>query len=488
MLISVIKTMVSHGGVMVLSILTSLILIPLLLVSYGQDGLGSYWVVLSTVSVMGFLEFGLLTTSSKFYAMAVGGNQGQLWASTARLLKRYVAILLVLLLLASLLVYTLVIGEPIGIQDAWLADAKLLFITLAATLGLSIFTIPFSAKLQAFEHIQTLYFSQFLNSFFRFFLSLAVVWFDQPLWLLGAVALFTTMISSGYQIFFANRIQTIPQNGAGEDLSWKKMFVVMLPISILMLGDLLRFTMDNMIVGAFLGTALVAVYGVGFLPAELIKQAMAPFSRFFMVWASQDAGRDEYHHERLFKFSDYAGVPIAIVCTATAASAPVLIQLWMGDAFVDEASVVLAVLMFGFLFALPQAGVTGHLIGTGKQWPLAWLTLAEGAVNLLLTLLLVSHLGLLGVAIGTCIPMVISKGFVQPWLLAKHHHLAYWYVWRHLLLAPLLWAMLVFGVLAWPAWQVQSLWEYMAYFMLVFGIAGVPVLRRMMAVWKLRHG
>ena len=64
----------------------------------------------------------------------------------------------------------------------------------------------------------------------------------------------------------------------------------------------------------------------------------------------------------------------------------------------------------------------------------------------LLTLFLITQWGLLGVAVGTCIPMVISKGFVQPWLLARLHNLSYFYVWRNLLLEPLLWGIGVFVI------------------------------------------
>jgi len=488
MLPQVVKTMVSHSGVMLLSVLSSLVLIPLLMTTYGKDGLGSYWLILSIISVLGFLEFGLLTSSSTFFAKARGGGLGRLWVSTDRLIKRYVVILLLILALVASLVYIVWIGERAGIQADWLDDAQYLFVALIVSLALSIITIPFAAKLQAFEQIQVLYFAQFLNVLFRLVISLIVVYLEYSLWLLGLAALLATCVSSMYQIYFARKITNTPSQKHGDTLSWKKMFMVMLPISVLMLGDLLRFTVDTMIVGAVLGTTMVAVYGVGFLPAEFLKQAMSPFSRFFMVWASLDDGKREKNHDRLFQFAKYAGIPIAIMCALIAASAPLLIQAWMGEEFVAEAAVVLPVLLLGFVFALPQAGVTGHLIGAGQQWNLAWLTLAEGICNVLLTLFLIAEWGLLGVAIGTCIPMVLSKGFIQPWLLAKLHDLSYFYVWRHLLLAPLLWGAGVFVILVWPAWHVNHLWEYVAFGCLAFVVAGVPILYRGYMVWKVKHG
>ncbi len=488
MVMQLLTTMVSHGGTMLLSVLSSLILIPLLLAVYGQDGLGSYWVVLSIISVLSFLEFGLLTVSSKFLAQARGGCLGHLWSSTLRVIRRYIMILLILLTLAATLIYFLWLGEQAGIQVLWLHDSRYLFIALTVSLALSIFTIPFAAKLQAFEEIQTLYFAQFMSTLLRFVFSLTVVYMEYSLWLLGLSALLATCVSSAYQIYSSRKVDDSSFIQKGNTLSWKHMFTVMLPISVLMLGDILRFTVDMMIVGAMLGTAMVAVYGVGFLPAELLKQAMSPFSRFFMVWASLDDGKGSKNHYRIFQFAKYAGVPVAIMCGVVAASSPLLIQAWMGEAFVSEAALVLPVLLLGFLFALPQTGITGHLIGAGQEWPLAWITLLEGICNVLLTLLLITQWGLLGVAIGTCIPMIISKGFVQPWLLARLHKLSYFYVWRHLLLEPLLWGIGVFVILLWPAWHVSQLWEYVAFGCLLLLVAGVPIFHRGYAVWKVRHG
>jgi hypothetical protein len=43
----------------------------------------------------------------------------------------------------------------------------------------------------------------------------------------------------------------------------------------------------------------------------------------------------------------------------------------------------------------------------------------EGVANLVLSILLVRHFGLLGVALGTMIPMALTKLFVQPWYFCR---------------------------------------------------------------------
>jgi hypothetical protein len=46
----------------------------------------------------------------------------------------------------------------------------------------------------------------------------------------------------------------------------------------------------------------------------------------------------------------------------------------------------------------------------------------EGLANLVLSILLVRHFGLLGVALGTMVPMAFTKLFVQPWYFCRIMH------------------------------------------------------------------
>src|ERR1039457_1206567 len=55
------------------------------------------------------------------------------------------------------------------------------------------------------------------------------------------------------------------------------------------------------------------------------------------------------------------------------------------------------------------------LVGMAKHKVLAYVTLAEGIANLLLSIILVRKIGLIGVAWGTVIPHAISTAVVIPY-------------------------------------------------------------------------
>lgn len=91
--------------------------------------------------------------------------------------------------------------------------------------------------------------------------------------------------------------------------------------------------------------------------------------------------------------------------------------LWMGPQYAYSA-VILGVL------AIPQFFTTGArvgsslLVGMAKIGPMAIAALCEGISNLVLSLILVRHFGLLGVAIGTLVPGLVNNLWL-PWYVSR---------------------------------------------------------------------
>ena len=100
------------------------------------------------------------------------------------------------------------------------------------------------------------------------------------------------------------------------------------------------------------------------------------------------------------------------------------IERWMGTDYLD-AYPVLAILVLGFVLAIWQAPSFDFLFGTSKQKFVALINSIEGISNLILSLVLVRYLGLVGVALGTLIPMVVIKLLVQPIYVSRALSISY---------------------------------------------------------------
>jgi O-antigen/teichoic acid export membrane protein len=97
------------------------------------------------------------------------------------------------------------------------------------------------------------------------------------------------------------------------------------------------------------------------------------------------------------------------VCLMTFA-AP-LITRWMGPEF--EASVLpLQVLAVTGIVLVGQGPLGNILLGTGRHRLVAYVALGEALANLVLSVMLVRRYGILGVAIGTAVPVIAANLFI----------------------------------------------------------------------------
>jgi O-antigen/teichoic acid export membrane protein len=112
------------------------------------------------------------------------------------------------------------------------------------------------------------------------------------------------------------------------------------------------------------------------------------------------------------------------------------IALWIGKD-IAESALLLKILTIGILAHLCEMTVTTTLVGMGRAHVVARWVLAQAAVNLVLSLALVRPFGLMGVALGTSISMVLFAVISIPVYFRYHLHVPLGDFARRALLPPL---------------------------------------------------
>ena len=176
------------------------------------------------------------------------------------------------------------------------------------------------------------------------------------------------------------------------------------------------FNLDNVVVGAALGTSAVAIYAVTLRLADYQRQLCNQFNGFLfpIVVRLRAAGSEGALQTVLIE-----GTRIALVLVTGATigvigfGRPLLIR-WMGPAF-EAGAVPLYVLALAGVVLVGQGPLGNILLGTGRHRLVAWVSLGEALANLALSVVLVRRFGLLGVAIGTAVPIAIANlGILLP--------------------------------------------------------------------------
>jgi O-antigen/teichoic acid export membrane protein len=120
-----------------------------------------------------------------------------------------------------------------------------------------------------------------------------------------------------------------------------------------------------------------------------------------------------------------------------------LLQLWVGKELVSAYSLVV-VLALGYMVNLTQHSALLIIIAKGQHGPLGWWTIAEGVANIVLSVIWGRSHGLLGVAMGTIVPMLAVKLLIQPWYALKAAEMSAWEYLHKGLGRPLLAGLLFF--------------------------------------------
>jgi O-antigen/teichoic acid export membrane protein len=204
-------------------------------------------------------------------------------------------------------------------------------------------------------------------------------------------------------------------------------------------GEYLRFYTDSAVIGRVLTIALITPFSIASRLMEYFKSVLGAVNGPVMARMSELDGQERHEELRSFFLSS---TRLTMMITLFVASlllldGKVLIHLWVGPGF-DVAYTVAVILLAGYIASFGQQPCMLIIFARAKHHrALSWWTLAEGLANVILSVYWARRYGLLGVAWGTTIPLLISKTIIQPWYALRLARVQAWQYVREGLLRPL---------------------------------------------------
>ncbi|UCC95043.1 MAG: polysaccharide biosynthesis protein [Candidatus Omnitrophota bacterium] len=420
--------------------LVALMLMPFIIRSLGNRMYG-LWIVVGTFTGYYWLfDLGLGSAIQRYVSRAIGRkdyHEANVVINTTLFLF---SILGLCILLTSVIVAAV---GPLLIRD--IAQDTLTFQKIILILGIG-FAIDFPMRV----------FSGILTSHIRYDLKTSIGLFT----LAARTILIVVFLKNGYGIF-ALALITIAVNmlryvmtffvakGVAGYLVISKKFIDRKQIKSLFrysgftfinqIATRLRFHIDNFVIAAFLGLSFVTIYSIA---ARLIRYFMefilSAIGIMVPVFSQYEAKGDyaSIRNKFLFmtKISGYLSILIGGILIIFGRA---FIQRWMGQDYIS-AYPVLVVLVVGIIFSCIQTPSAQLLYGISKHKFYAILNSIEGVANIILSVILVKRFGLMGVALGTTIPMIINKVFIQPVYTCRVVHLGVYTYYCKVLIPTLL--------------------------------------------------
>src|SRR5216684_1494916 len=178
---------------------------------------------------------------------------------------------------------------------------------------------------------------------------------------------------------------------------------------------------DNIVVGAFLSPAAVTLYAIGGLLIGYVRQIVGSMVMTFTPLASTFEA--EGNHENLRRLLIH-GTRAALLVSLPIEAAlffrgHTFIRLWMGPQYAQPSGTVMQILLLSVLFSSANVTSGGIVYGMEKHKRIAQWAMAEGAANLILSIILVRRIGIYGVAWGSAIPSIIIELLFWPGYISR---------------------------------------------------------------------
>jgi O-antigen/teichoic acid export membrane protein len=176
----------------------------------------------------------------------------------------------------------------------------------------------------------------------------------------------------------------------------------------------LNYSLDAVVIAAFMNTSAVAVWSIGQRIVEATLRLTIQLSDvLFPTVVDNDVSQRANRLRAILligtRLSLATVIPIAVALILLAQD---LVDAWVGPSFSGSVA-VLQLLSVTVVFRVGNATATTLLKGAGEHRLVAVTNIVTGLVNLVLSVALVKSFGLVGVALGTLIPVCGAALFIM---------------------------------------------------------------------------
>lgn len=395
--------------------LVSVAIMPFVVHSLGDRDFGIWTLVATFVGYYGLLELGLAAAVSRYLARSLGAEDHEVCNRVFNTsLQLYLGIGVVALAI-SCAGAAVVPWFSRSAADVYLA--RKLILIVGVSIALMFPSRVYKGLLEAHLRFDITAGLDLLSLALRTGMIFPVLFAGYGVLGLAWTTLLTGLPSFVLQMYFAHR--QLPflrvDRKYWERETARSLFSYGSYSLIANLANVLRFKLDAVVVAGYVGLAAVTHYRIGGVLTQYVFDLMSAMMGVFpAVFSRQEGARNYEALQQTFFFASKIAVCVAsFIGFGMLAWGKAFIVRWMGPQYAD-AYPVLVFLVIGVTVSLWQGPSISLLFGISKHKFFAIFNAIEGLANLLLSLLLVRHYGMNGVALGTLIPMVINKLFIQP--------------------------------------------------------------------------
>jgi len=415
-----IGTILSYSQ-MLLGIIIGLAYTPVMIRLLGQSEYGLYNTVSSVISMLSILSLGFNSSYVRYFAKYKKAEDSEsIYKLNGLFLIIFIVIGAIALACGLFLTENLNLVFKDGLTSEEYGVARILMLLLTINLSISFPMSVFSNIISAHERFVFLKALGTLKTVVSPLVTL-------PLLLAGyksvamvsvtvSIAVITDVIYVIY-VFFVLKQKFIFHSF--EKGLVKSLFIFTSFIAINLIVDQINLNIDKILLTRFKGTAVVAIYAVGYNLEAYYQMFSTSISGIFtprihLIYATEtdEQERNNRLTELFIKVGRIQFCILALIASGLVFFGKPFIRFWAGDGY-DESYYVALLLVLPITIPLIQnVGIEIQRAANKHKFrSLVYLVMA--ILNLILTIFLCQEYGAVGAAVGTAISLVLANGLIM---------------------------------------------------------------------------
>lgn len=392
------------------NVFIALLVTPLMVSSLGQGGYGLLSIAIAFMAYLNMLDFGMNDSLMRYFVAHRGDRE-----ATRRFLGRMICVYSVVGILILLMGQGLAALFPV-IFAATMSEAEIsllqamiqvMSVGAAVLIGLN----PVNALIYAHERFVYMRSVEMLVSWGGTLVIVAALLLGQgPL----TVAIITAggkvvqaLLGVSYLLIFLK----IPIRPLLPDLAELRVVLkYAAPIFVSLVAGQAVTKLDNILVGAILGAAPVAIYAIGLTFNKYLQAFSTAVSRLFTpeIIRKMDKGADPVQlTDMMIRISRIQAMSLFLVLGGLIVFGQRFLTLWLGPEFAPAYFIMITILS---AFVLNLTGNSRNVVlqVRGLYWYKSLIFLIMALVNIPLTIVLLKTWGLIGAAASTAFAIILG--------------------------------------------------------------------------------
>jgi O-antigen/teichoic acid export membrane protein len=403
------------------NILVGIFLSPFILHRLGNLAYGAWVLAFSVTGYYGLFDMGIRSSLIRYVASYTATNNME---ALRKLINTSLAAYTVIGALA--MVATLAVSSHVDslfrIPADFVTTAKWLFLMVGSAVALGFPAGMFSGILEGLSRFYVTNITNLVSTLLRAALIILALTHGYGLLMVAFITVTLPLLASVVRAVIVLRLLPVRFSWEYVDRSAFREIARYSSITfVIMIAYKLRFKTDEIVVSTFLSVSAVTFFSNADRLVDYTGEVVSSLAQIFLPMSGQsDAQGNRAQLRQILVVGNRA---CALVVFPIAATLIILgksvITAWVGARYVTACYPVMLTLLIPSIFFLAQSASPRILYGMAKHKILAWITSMEGIANLILSVVLVRHYGILGDALGTAIPLTCTALYFYPRYLCR---------------------------------------------------------------------